>query len=593
MFLAVVHVSGSDAARNIVDRARRVAGEPDAIATGFTGAVAGWHRAAPLNVAAGYVVEGWFDAPFPIENLSQVDFDRSLSLAKGDFALCILGQNRLTAASGPGGGHRPLFVVIRNEWVAASTRLRVILSLLECPPPLDIDYLASAVTVDYPIELAATPFAGIHHVPLGEAWVLHPGVSEERHSTLLDPPRDPAHGTEHDHALALREAIERAVTRATRGTSKVGVALSGGLDSSSVFVTLDSLRRTGRISTEFEGYSWDFDTPDAGDDRPYRLAVQRKVGAPTHPIAPEEAGPFARPGMVLDAMPCTDVPCGLWLALDRAAQKSGINRILTGAGGDNVLEGNPALFSELAMKGAPLQAVHRAVRLRGVGGSSPWWRVSRFVVRPLIQAALPASLRTLHRRARNRRWFDWMGPRFRPWLQQRALRPSPALAITLDSSPAERYCALARMPFLADIALLRGQQEEATQYYRIDPLFDDEILRAVATLPPLTLFAGGYRRGLLRESMSGLLPEELKTRARKAYMEPALARMIAADGGFERLRNLASVRRLADLGLVEPGRFRKHFDRLARNPLGALWTSVWPALATEEFLRQYDEGWAS
>src|SRR5258708_33345152 len=111
------------------------------------------------------------------------------------------------------------------------------------------------------------------------------------------------------------------------------------------------------------------------------------------------------------------------------------------------------------------------------------------------------------------------------------------------------------MPFLSAIALLRAQQEEATQCRRANPLFDDEVLRLVATLSPLALFAGEYRRGLLRWSMADVLPEPVKARVNKAYMEPAIARMVRAAGGFEPLRDLARVRRLADLGLVEPSRF--------------------------------------
>jgi hypothetical protein len=91
----------------------------------------------------------------------------------------------------------------------------------------------------------------------------------------------------------------------------------------------------------------------------------------------------------------------------------------------------------------------------------------------------------------------------------------------------------------------------------------------------------------------GFLPEEVRTRGGKAYMEPASAGMVASAGGFAAFEGLARMDRLADLGLVDPKRFRKHFERLAHQPMGPHWWSVWPALAVEEFLRQRDEGWSS
>ena len=68
--------------------------------------------------------------------------------------------------------------------------------------------------------------------------------------------------------------------------------------------------------------------------------------------------------------------------------------------------------------------------------------------------------------------------------------------------------------------------------------------------------------------MADVLPEDIRTRRRKAYMDPALARMVIASGGFAQFEDLkARVRRLADLGLVEPKVFRKHFDRMSARPI--------------------------
>ena len=128
------------------------------------------------------------------------------------------------------------------------------------------------------------------------------------------------------------------------------------------------------------GLPGEFDTPDAGDDRPFRRSIERQLGVHSNRIAPEEGGPFlVRRGMVLDGMPCTDCPCPLWIAPDCAARRHGINRILSGAGGDNVLDGDPTLLGELALSGRPIKAARKAIRLR-VGFTSPWWRLRSYLL---------------------------------------------------------------------------------------------------------------------------------------------------------------------------------------------------------------------
>jgi hypothetical protein len=64
--------------------------------------------------------------------------------------------------------------------------------------------------------------------------------------------------------------------------------------------------------------------------------------------------------------------------------------------------------------------------------------------------------------------------------------------------------------------------------------------------------------------------------------------MVTAAGGLEALEDLVDVRMLADLGLVEPGPFRAHFEAVKEHPLDIGWRSMWPVLATEAFLREYD-----
>jgi len=82
-----------------------------------------------------------------------------------------------------------------------------------------------------------------------------------------------------------------------------------------------------------------------------------------------------------------------------------------------------------------------------------------------------------------------------------------------------------------------------------------------------------------------MVPDEVRLRTTKAVMEPALTQMVEAAGGFRLLDDLGTVRLLADLGIAEPRAFRRSLDALARDPDHGPWVRLWPALATEAFLR--------
>ena len=133
----------------------------------------------------------------------------------------------------------------------------------------------------------------------------------------------------------------------------------------------------------------------------------------------------------------------------------------------------------------------------------------------------------------------------------------------------------------------RHLQEVASGLDCWDPYQDSTLIHAVGRLPRDILLAGDRWRGLLREAMRGLLPESLRLRMDKAKSERSLVRFVDALGGLASFRALASVDRLADLGVIEPARFRDAFTDFEAHPGdGPSWVTLWPVLAVESFLRE-------
>jgi asparagine synthase (glutamine-hydrolysing) len=525
-------------------------------------------------------VEGWIEFVGFTAELSP----KVLRAARGDFALIASTRDGLLVASGVAGGCRPVYVTFVGGAAVACTHLESLLAVLPTRPKLDVDFLASSALLEACPFPTATPYMGVQRVPSGEAWTLRNGAV--RRERIVRPHQaSELRASGGDLAAQLREEIVGSVRRALRGRRRVAIATSGGLDSSSLLAITCQLARDGELDALPDAYHIDFDTPSPGDDRPHVCALASHLKVEVRSVIAADTVGFRRL-MTLDETPCRFAGHAYWTALGRRVVREGADLLLSGEGGDFVLDGERALLADLAWHGKPIRALRTAVRLRGAMVETARWRVGAYLLRPMAGRWVPDRLRRLRRRRVLRQRYPWAGPRLRQHLStlEHISRPRPSL----DWSPADRYASLVSMP-LESFFISRAQAERGGGHLQRDPFLDDDFLRFVATLPPLSLMHGDYRRGLLREAMRGLLPEGLRLRETKAYFEPALWQMVEAAGGFTALEDLADVRMMADMGLVEPRRFREHFDEIRRSPLDVGWPRMWATLAVEAFLR-HDAG---
>jgi asparagine synthetase B (glutamine-hydrolysing) len=503
--------------------------------------------------------------------------------ARGDFAVMALTPEGVLVGSGSVGGYRAVYVASLPEGQIACTRLEPLLASLPSPPPLDPDFVARSAVLEPWLDPTGTPYLGVRQVPPGEAWLLG-GDSIRRHRVvrpLLDPE---AKGSGAELAHLVRDALERAICRAVNGSSRFAIAASGGLDSSALVGLACALARQGKLTSTPSVYHWSFDVPPPRGDRPYVQALARHVGVAVTPITPQEATPYFRDHLVVDAAPCFFPVLPLWTALAVSAKRHGTDVVISGEGGDQVMNGQPLLIAELVRRGSTWRALSLAATLRGAGAGTFRSRMRDWILRPQVARLAPEGLRRARRRATLRERYPWAGPRLRSYLD-RVSELSPRRP-SLDWTPRERYQDLITTPSFEIRNIIRSQEEVAGAHVRRDPFMDDDFLRVLATIPALALFEGGYFRGLQREIMRELVPEEVRLRETKANMTSALVAAMAPVGGFALVEHLVDVRMMADAGLVEPSLFRARFESLVRRPIDAPWLDVWAVLATEAFLRR-------
>lgn len=379
----------------------------------------------------------------------------------------------------------------------------------------------------------------------------------------------------------LRRALVRAVDVALAGVKRAAVLTGGGLDSA-VLMGL-ATEWAGRTGGSVFAVSLDFGGP--GDDRPYLEALERHLGCEVLRVKPEDAA--ARMSLLAsgaDAAPATSSTMPMEVEMLVRAREHGAERVLGGAGGDELFGGVPASLADVARRGHPLRALRAARRLEGFARPrSPAWS---WVLRPMIGRWLPPEIRAWRgRRHAQLPTLPWGGPIVRSYLHERrriageANRRRPRTAV-------ERLAASWDETHQVVVASGRQVEEHVSGTDCWYPYMDPELVAAVSSLSPEILLFGDRWRGLLRASAADLLPGALRDRMDKAHFEPAMQRWVEAAGGLGRLRPLASGQELASLGLVEPEPFAAAFEAFVADPSdGYAWVSLWSALAVEAFLR--------
>jgi asparagine synthetase B (glutamine-hydrolysing) len=499
------------------------------------------------------------------------------SLVGGDYA-AIAGHDRgLRLMRGRHEGRCLYYVRLSDGVIAACSRME---PLIACLPDakVDVETLSSLVLGEPSENLSATAFREICRVRTAETLLFaSTGVHDSYQNPLTISRFDGSADELGDVVLTL---LDRAIRRSINSKQRVAVLVSGGLDSSSVLARAIALARGG-TKAEVDAVTWTFAGP--GDDRPYLHELCASLGIVPIRVSSAEASSYAVEGLVADGAPSIwPTWSGLALAHIKARQQ-GAEVILTGMGGDHVFNGDPRSLAQQVQTGRVRQAVSDLSRFYEESRMRAAARLARLLLTPVVEV-LPSWLRVRRRRYVSDRW-PWAGRRLRILAREKYVH-APDDQEWMGATSEARFQRLITHDFL-HMAETRGQMEATTGLMRSDPLLDDELVSAVAGFPQPSLLLNFRNRGLFRHAMRGRLPERLRSRSDKANFRLAIAELLERSD-LSALRSLAKMRYCADLALVEPRLFEKHFEEaLAARAETDDWAALWPALSVEAFLQKF------
>lgn len=500
---------------------------------------------------------------------------------RGDFALLIwdtahreglLARDQL--------GVRGVYLHKHSGVLSFATELHELLELLPATPAPDRAALAHWLAAsNRPGD--GTMYEGVRRLDPGAMLLLGTGGLRRRsywQPRYRDPdPADP------DEAVArVRAGLERSVARRLGSAGRVGVLMSGGLDSATVAAL--AATQSGDAVAAYSGVFPEHPLIDESHLIDELGSSLRLSGAQ----ASVRAGGLL--ASALESARASRLPLLGWgdfwtVPLLRAARADGVTVTLGGDGGDELFGARTHLIAD-ALRGArPRRALRLAHELPGAGERPPRREVARVLLRLGVAPALPRLPGSIARAAGRRGLPAWLAP--------------GAARALLDSDDSSAWRSLDGPRWWAHAAhgLTRGVEETGVfEHQRLrgrlvgieprHPLFDLDLLELSLALPPELSLDRHRNRPLLRAAVAGLLPDSVRLRPAKAWFDSLIVDCLTGPDA-RAIRILLDDRDSELAEYVERGALRARLDSVPSVGVERFrWMfELWRLLSAECWLR--------
>jgi asparagine synthase (glutamine-hydrolysing) len=379
-----------------------------------------------------------------------------------------------------------------------------------------------------------TLYEGLQRLPAGHQLILgDPHVSVERWWNAR------YEGIEEGSAMAsaerLREAAFAAIGRAAAGARRPAVKLSGGLDSACVAagMAVDGFADDGALAL-----GGSFATHAVADESELIEETARHTHLPLELVAFDPARSMLAPALAHIArwrLPPATPNLFLWQPVTARARELGVDRMLDGEGGDELFGLAAYLIADMLRAGRLPTAWSLTGRIPGMGlhpGRQVRLRVlRRYGLSPLVPAPV-------------RRRRETRATRIVSASAIVARADAQALTELRMATARDRHNgpfwwrfqveSLIDMHDLLDMgAHFRREAVDGNIDGRHPFLYDLQLIETVLRLPPRAQFDPVRDRPLLRDALTGLIPEAVRTRHQKSHFTPlVLAGMRAEEAGL-------------------------------------------------------------
>ncbi len=478
----------------------------------------------------------------------------------GDFAFALWdrGREKLLLAR-DACGMRPLYYALVEDTFYFASTIRALAGVFPRRPDLNHRAIWRFLNNDFEPWLSETVFDPIRRLPPAHLLTVGPeGLNRRLYFRFGDEP--PALKNAEEWIDGFQKVLDQALLARLRTRTPVAMMVSGGLDSSSLACSAQTLLRSvGAPAIQLHTATYQR-TPGADEQRYFEAVAKACPDFPVVTVPSDDFWGLQESGTD-QAFPLDEPELSLLRShsrgLLRSASTRGCRVVITGEGANQLL--CHGVYSAAPLIGATRwnDLAGEIIHFRRRSGAD-WHKLLFYFAQPRLPRFVS---RALLRRFGGR-------PVVMPWLRG----PSPQLGASTSAPPAAGYWKPRRSSVLGAHAhrLFRGAFD-AARYTALDllsadagvewraPFLDRRVVEFMTHVPNRLFAHRGEDRLILRESMRGRLPEPVRRRPDKSYVAGLYHRGFR-ERERKKLSSLLEDPMIGQLPYVEVAGLRRHLE---------------------------------
>jgi asparagine synthase (glutamine-hydrolysing) len=397
-------------------------------------------------------------------------------------------------------------------------------------------------------------FTNVRQVPPGTCFTLSRAGNLRSRSYWCLPEEDAVELP--DTAREYRDLFTSAVELRLRSDVPVGVSLSGGMDSTAIISTMAALRRGGGHASISTLHAFSYMPPEF-DETPFIERTIAATGATLHRVEIRPHDFWHNLGTLLayHDEPVHSATASISFEIYRAAAREGVKVVLCGQGADETLGGYYSFFRNwwyTQLRSGRLAAVFGNIRDYARGHEMS-------IVRESIATGLRLGLNlagrtTLYRSTMKKRRLATAYP-YRALLGPDARRALAAPAVLDDQT---LRGVLTHSTEVSPLPLYLRLEDRNSMAHSVEarlPFLDYRLVSLAFRLGGHWKIRGEWNKYILRQSMRGVIPEEVRIRVDKMGFPTAMDRWLRVELRQE-LADILESSEFRQRGLFDPAAVR-------------------------------------
>lgn len=431
----------------------------------------------------------------------------------GDFAFAIWDAETRTLVCGRDRlGLKPLHYTWRGGSFCFASEITPLIAARDTAPEPDDEIVLAFLLREFrPRDDHRTLLRDIHRLPPGHVLVARDRRLTIRRYWSIDPERRIRYASEDEYVDHFSALFRDAVACRLRTDAPVGAFLSGGLDSAAIVCTAERIfTQRGIGSPPLEALTLYMDDGHS-DERRYARAVAAAAGFKLHEV--HGAGEHLLRGLtehIGEAQsPIVGANHESTLAMFAAARDSGCRVVLSGEGGDQLVDENGYL-GDLLRIGRPLRFL-RELRALGAWYGGGTFDLAGDVASMVLSTHVKYRIKRLLRRAPP----PWINTRVAETVGLRDRLREPRHAVPFPSlAQWDTYLSITSPYYVLKLEV----EDRIAARFGIElryPFLDSRLVEFMLAVPWECRTRDGERKRLVHRAMQGIVPDTVLSRRGK------------------------------------------------------------------------------